>query len=93
MIKQSDRALEDRQIFLATFSLIGNGPSLIDTLVTHAVTGPDLSSLQSRSDVKFTPQTVPQSEVGQRVTLYKVTTCRVNDVGGEKITVKGYQFQ
>lgn len=42
---------------------------------------------------KFTPQTVPQSEVGQRVTLYKVTTCRVNDVGGEKITVKGYQFQ
>lgn len=81
-----------RLAFLPTFSLIVNGPSLIDTLVTHAVTGPDLSSLQSRSD-KFTPQTVPQSEVGQRVTLYKVTTCSVNDVGGEKITVKGYQFQ
>lgn len=72
---------------LPTFSLIGNGLSLIDTL-SHRTQ----CSLQSGSD-RFTPQTVPQSEVGQPVTLYKVTTCSVNDVGEEKITVKGYQFR
>lgn len=72
-----------------TFSPIGNGRSFIDTL-SHTVTGHNLCS--SGSD-RFTPQTVLQSEVGQPVTLYKVTTCSVNDVGGEKITVKGYQFQ
>lgn len=53
-------------------------------LSTRSVTqsrSPALSAVQSRSD-KFTPQTVPRSQVGQPLALYKVTTCSVNDVGG-----------
>lgn len=80
----SDSAARDKQIFrpelifnwrvfshgvcprFFLLSLIGNGLSPINTL-SHTVTGPNFCSLQPWSD-GFTPQTVPQSEVGQPVT-------------------------